>query len=254
MVVGFARRAGGRRRWFSIVVQATFIGAMVTGAAGCGAPARDAVSVRFASYDEFLAATESRRAELQIAKYHSIATFPSGEVLTDGVRRFYPVTADERVLTVLPTDRDAGTTQRVIDVDGNQYTMTDGKEAAPGKPWTMKPSTSSGRRPTVPDPPRPAPSPTPTPTPTSAPAPGAWTPLDSPDLLEVIEGQAVEGEPVVGYRFDGALMVDPVTYFVDSQNRILQEEQDAGNARLVTTYSEFGVTADIRPPPSGQVA
>lgn len=196
---------------------------------------------RFSTAAEVYAAITARFAVLKTARVHTVTTVADRELSTvEGVTRFGPSPAHDLTITVLPVAGEPPTSSRVLWVDGREYRMTVGADAAPGKPWSVRASApaqvSVG------------------PTTSSA---SAATRAPTNVLVDVVKGQAVYGVAVTGYRIrigptDSA---SDITYFLDDDNTVLKEEQRIDRDTVsTTTYSGFGVPADIVAPPAEQIA
>ncbi|MFC4948074.1 hypothetical protein [Pseudonocardia sp. GCM10023141] len=217
------QRRGVRTALAAAVVALLVAGGLVL-LTGAAAPAR------FTTAAEVLAAINARNTQVGTARMH-IETASGTDIIatTDGVTRFGPPQAYDTTITARPVAGQSAKPLRTVVVDGVGYRMTVGVEAAPGKPWSRSgPAVLFG----------PA-------APTSAPA--------APQLLGVVEGDTVDGRPLVGYRIrsgTGAAPFDAV-YFLDAAGTLRKQVDrfDQDNS-ATTTYSDFGLPVDIQAPPA----
>ncbi|WP_232666360.1 hypothetical protein [Pseudonocardia sp. TRM90224] len=84
-------------------------------------------------------------------------------------------------------------------------------------------------------------------------------PTDLGEIDEVIEGERILGQPVVGYRFiSEGLNKDSnlghTTFYLNAKKQLVRYDTKInGLLQRTDTYYDFGVPVDISPPPADQI-
>lgn len=144
-----------------------------------------------------------------------------------GVVRFRPGYAADVLYTIPATATAPEFKTRLVEVNASVFTLDAGDTS--GRPWQMTTSAVG-----------------------SALIGGMPTPTGEGEIVEVIEGERVLGQPVLGYRFGSGLAGS--TYYMNAKKQLVRYVTKVGGLSETTeTYYDFGTSVEIDPPHADQV-